>query len=293
MTWLGLWMTTTIDTPDTTPTDVDWAELRERSLGTTAATTSLPPSVATLVRALELFATNGDSPVDQRELTRIIASDARLEREVNRQLRFNLQGDHHAKAQLETIVEDLGVRPAQLVLISSGIHAVKKFSKSKLISGRNFWAANHERALFAWEVAGMLGTDRRLAFTAALVQDFLLPYLSTEFFAQYLQFVEGESGDEELSEFERTTFGWDHARAGAGVMASWGFPDDLVCCVLLHHGGFDVLATKQLRRTAVAAVAIASLIPESLGQAPAGLQELVRLQECWGRLRSARDRPPR
>lgn len=266
-----------------TATTADWTQLREHYLGKRGKAASAPPGVVALIRALALMSESTEpAEVDTKELTAVVASDARFHDEVARQLRFNLDGRACPGDSIESLVESSRPAETRLLLISSAVHSVQEFSKSRLINGRNFWAANHERGLFAWEVATLLGADRFLAFTGAMVQDFLLPYLTTEYFDSYLTFLEAEDSDaRSLPEFERQTFGWDHARAAAGVMSAWGFPDDLVCCVLFHHGGFSTLCNAQLRRTAVAAVAIASLVPDSLGQSANGLQQLARLQECW------------
>jgi len=268
-----------------TATTVDWSNLRQSTLGTRERRVVLPSSVATLIRALALFPdlqSEESEPVDFQKLQSIVESDSRFHNEVERQLQFNHFDRPILPASQGPSLIDLGATDARRILISSGLHAVKSFSKSKLINGRNFWASNHERALFAWEVAELLHADPFLAFTAAMVQDFLLPYLTTEFFNDYLRFVETPEAEAvELAVFERKTFGWHHARAAAGVMASWGFPDDLTCCVLFHHGGLGLLKHHEMGRTAAAAVAVAALVPESIGQVPNGLQQLAYLHERW------------
>lgn len=84
-----------------------------------------------------------------------------------------------------------------------------------------------------------------------------------------------------LMQFERATHGWDHAEAAAHVTLAWGFPDDLICCIYLHHQGLKLLKQPQLGKTAAAAVAVASLMPDPLDQVPDGMEKLQRLEQAW------------
>ncbi len=103
-----------------------------------------------------------------------------------------------------------------------------------------------------------------------------------ELYTQHLEFIRRqESGDCSLVHFEQQVFGWNHAEAGARVMFDWGFPDDLICCVLLHHHGLSILVDQDLSRSPAACVAIAGLTPDVLKQDPDGLPQLAKLSEIW------------
>lgn len=121
-----------------------------------------------------------------------------------------------------------------------------------------------------------------VAFSGSMLQDFLLPVLSNELFDHYLKFAETpEKVRGPLVDFEQSAFGWNHCLATAQVMLSWQFPDDLICAVLLHHGGLAILSDPELGRTAIAAVAVAALMPDPLRQSGDGLSQLQQLQELW------------
>ena len=85
----------------------------------------------------------------------------------------------------------------------------------------------------------------------------------------------------ELVEFEEHRPVWNHAQEAARLLQHWRIPDELVCCVLLHHRGLDVLSDRVLKDTSVAAVCVSALIPDTLLQVPNGLESLIQLNESW------------
>lgn len=179
----------------------------------------------------------------------------------------------------------LGIRTTRLYLTTSGIKQALKSSSSKLINFQNFWATNLERALFAREVAKLMKADAELAFTAAMLQDFLLPLLTNQLLDTYLDFTSNRDQFSSLAGFERDKLRWDHSEAAAQVMHAWHFPDELVCCVGLHHRGLGILEDDQLRNTSAAAVAISSMIPDPLRQEVKGIEKLVELESNWREFR--------
>lgn len=50
-----------------------------------------------------------------------------------------------------------------------------------------------------------------------------------------------------------------------------------------HHRGIEILKDEQLNKTAAAAVAISSLLPDALRQEVDGLEKLIRLADDWER----------
>src|SRR5690606_30462793 len=128
----------------------------------------------------------------------------------------------------------------------------------------------------------LLNADPELAFAAAMLQDFLLPRLTTELYSPYLRFTT-EPGERTLPEFETQELGWDHALAAATFMRRWNFPDDLVVCVLLHHRGLGIFSDPHLAKSAAAAVAVSALLPEQMRQVPRGIEHLQKLAANWPR----------
>ena len=154
--------------------------------------------------------------------------------------------------------------------------------QSKLINQNCFWIAALQKALFAQELAGLLKTDKDIAFSGALLQDFLLPVLTSDLYDPYLEFIKARDKQPlDICEFEQGTFGWDHAIAAACLAHRWKLPDELVCCILFHHQGLEILTHPELGRSPVAAVALAALLPDQLRQCYQGLDQLLLLEEKW------------
>ena len=262
----------------------NWSELRKSVLGDQKRR-MLPPKVKvpTLPAALMKFCRRADDPrVSPCELASIIETDAGLTcnllRHVNSS-KFALRNKASTAQQALTL---LGIRATRLVLMTTAVQAAAANSKGKLVDLAAFSNSNLERALFAREIAGVLKADIDLAFAASMMQDFLLPMLSDELADDYQRFLDPRrSTPVELARHEQETFGWNHALAAGSLMWEWGFPDDLVCAVLLHHKGLEVLADKDLAKTAVSAVAVAALLPDPFQQVPGGMEILAKLNQRW------------
>src|SRR5437763_1739706 len=135
------------------------------------------------------------------------------------------------------------------------------------------WAAIRENALGDFTIAALPPTislpalPLDVAFSGALLQDFLLPVLTSEIYDKYLEFIKARDAQAiDICDFEQAGFGWDHAVAGACLAHRWKLPDELVCCILFHHQGLEILAHPALGRSPVAAVALAALLPDQLRQ---------------------------
>jgi serine/threonine-protein kinase len=176
----------------------------------------------------------------------------------------------------------LGVRNSSLLLTTTAVRSAMALRKSKLINFRMFWNTNYERALFARDLAQTMHADSDLAFAGAMLQDFLLPILTSELLDFYVKFSERSQRESlSLAAFERQTWRWDHALAAGQFMQNWHFPDDLICCVLYHHHGLDILSDPALGRTALGPVAIAGLLPDFFRQTADGLERLIKLDVAW------------
>jgi hypothetical protein len=72
-----------------------------------------------------------------------------------------------------------------------------------------------------------------------------------------------------LSVIERDHFGWDHAQAGAWIIQSWEFPEEMVCYLGLHNIAVDKIKEAGLEDTIVVPMAIAAMVPSVLKPDPA------------------------
>lgn len=263
---------------------MNWSELRESLLGATPKSV-VPPSVKLpiLPLAITKFAERADDPeASPGELARLIESDTGLTCELLRYVNSSARGLTHRASSAPQAVTLLGIRECKLYLLTKAVQRAMKNRESKLVNLRDFWAGNLERALLARETAKLLGADPETAFAAGMLQDFLLPAVTNDLFAKYVEFTQlAREEPTSLVQFEQKTFGWDHAEAAALVMHGWGFPDELICCVRLHHHGVKLLKDEKLKQTAAAAVAVSAFTPDPLQQTPGGMELLKRLGSAW------------
>jgi serine/threonine-protein kinase len=263
---------------------IDWAAIREEALAdfTIAA---LPPTMS--LPALPLAVTqfiqkSGDPNASMKDLAKIVETDTGLTLELLRHVNSAFIGLRTKAASVTQALSLLGLRPSKNLLITVGTKAAVQARQSKLINQNCFWNAALQKALFARETAVLLKTEPDLAFAGALLQDFLLPVLTSELYEPYLEFIKARDRQPvDICEFEQTAFGWDHALAGASLAHRWKLPDELVCCILYHHQGLEILSHPQLGRSSVAAVALAALLPDQLRQSYQGLELLLVLEEKW------------
>ena len=265
---------------------VNWTEIRRASLGDTARNV-VPPTLKLpmLPTSLTLFLQAANDPDAALEkLGDIIQQDTGLTCELLRYVNSSLLGLRRKASTAQHALTMLGIRQSRLYLITQGVKSAMNAKDSQLIQFQRFWATNLERALFAREVAKLLKADADLAFSAAMLCDALLPIMTNQHAAQYLGYLQlPEAGAPDLPQYERRLWNWDHAYMSAQVMCGWQFPDDLVVCVLEHHGGLELLTDPTLGQTSAAAVAVAGLIPDALRQSRLGLADLHRLEQVWPR----------
>ncbi|MBW3540815.1 MAG: HDOD domain-containing protein [Planctomycetes bacterium] len=262
----------------------DWSVVWNKWMGLRTETV-LPPWVklpalsSALLEFIEAAQQPGAGPA---ELGRVVERDAGLTCLLLRHVNSAASGARERVGSAREALVRLGIRGAILYLIGAAMNDVLRASRSRLMDLNGFWCANLERALFARNVAGLLGADGELAFTGALVSDCLLPWLTNSATQTYLRFLSSrQKAPASLIAFESEEFGWNHAEACACLLAGWKFPLDVTCCVLLHHRGLQLLQDTELRGTAAAAVALAGLLPDQLRQEPAGLSALKCLERKW------------
>ena len=265
-------------------TSIDWNELRAARMGKRDSRI-LPPWVKLpfLPSVLLEYVYAAQSPdATAEQLGAILEKDAGLTAALLRHVNAAAQGFRHPAHTAQECIVRLGIRASTLYLITTGMSNVLKSMRTRLINFNEFWCASLERALFARRVADLLGADRELAYTSAMLSDCLLPVLVNNATQTYLRLLNNQAvSPRRLTDFEDDEFGWNHAEATAYLLDGWNFPPDIVCCVLLHHQGIAPLSDPVLRRTAAAAVAVMGLLPDPLQQEPGGVRTLRRIEPKW------------
>jgi HD-like signal output (HDOD) protein len=132
--------------------------------------------------------------------------------------------------------------------------------KGNLFDHEAFWIDSLLRAFLSRSFAGTISKEAaEEAFTASLISDVALPVLLSTWSEYYAPVIaQWNKSPKHLSELERAQFGWDHAQAGAYIVQSWGFPDELVCYIGAHNLSMDEIKNLELDDTIVVPMAVAA-----------------------------------
>jgi HD-like signal output (HDOD) protein len=255
----------------------NWESIRKRAFES-APECGLPPRVKLPVvpQSVIRFTHLADqADADIGKLGQTLESDASLTTELLRHVNSATSGLRRVHTVRQAI-SAIGIRRAKTLVLTAALQNAMAGFKSPMIPQQRFQEENVERALFARETARALGFDIDMAYTGGMVQDLLLPFLTSSFAEEYAGF---ERDPRSLVEYETEQFGWSHGIATARLMHKWGFPDELVLAVLFHHDLDAVLADADLRKSHLVAIAAASALPDLVDQSPKGLETLLRLQE--------------
>lgn len=263
---------------------IDWTELRTSLIGDASKTAKAPSiRLPALPRAVTEFCRKAEDPRSGPvELAKIIEADSGLTAELLKAANSSQSGSRSRSVTARQAISRIGIRNSKLLLIAAAAHGIMRANQSKLLNMSIFCHKCLERAVFARHFATYLKRDGDLAFAGALLVDVVLPTLANEHLKRYTEFSNvGEAKQWRLTDFERENFGWDHAVAAAHVTLGWGLPDELVCCVLLHHVGPRLLDDPELGRSEAAAVLASSWIPDFPLQEPQGFEWLKSLESRW------------
>lgn len=263
---------------------INWQKIRQSLLGERVESV-LPPNVKIpiLPKVLtEFLARAKNENCTFQQLGSVIETDAGLTCELLRALNSSRYGLKSKVTNVSQALALLGLRNAKLLLLSEAIKHSMTQRESRLINLQTFWNTNLERALLARHAARLLDVDSELAFSAAMIQDFILPALTNEHTDFYSEFMSRSKTDTmDLVAAEHQHFGWDHTHVGARLLFDWEFPDEMVVCVLMHHAGFALFKHPLLAKTAATAVAVAGQLPDVLRQVPNGIENLRHLEVIW------------
>jgi len=262
---------------------LNWKTLRRSLLGE-SADIAVPPNipVPAFPKALHDFCRMAEAPEPSpRALGKVIETDAGLSLEVVRYANSSAVGLREQVASPHQVITLLGIRRTRLFLLQTVLGRIAREARNELLDVEAFGQANLERAHLARELAVELGCNAEQAYSAGLIQDFLLPMLIQQNLEVYREYVETRQVEQTLVEYEQEVFGWDHAEAAARLLAGWDFPDAMVCSVHLHHRFRDLLGDPDQWRSEAGAAAVAGLIPGAFPQEPTGPRTLAMLDEQW------------
>lgn len=244
---------------------MNWTALRERLLGENPNDVR-PPKLAIPALpevALEFCRATDRPDATIVELAGILERDGGLVVDLLRNVNSSSTGVRTKVNSARTAIGLLGPRRTKMFVLTSGMQTTASKVKSPFATPARFSFAAMQRAVFARRLAERLSLDGDLAFAGALLQDFAVPALTAERPDRYAILLENlTDAVPSIATLEQARFGWDHAMAGARLMLSWQFPDDLVCLVLTQHWVDPILNSPTFSGCELVAVALSTLLPD-------------------------------
>ena len=173
----------------------------------------------------------------------------------------------------------LGLNRVRSIILSFTVLNSLPVPKTVLFKYERFWTDTLLRALLARSLTKHTSEfDPEIAFTGMLLADVAVPILLRCWEDDYKPLlVRWQGHPKELSYLERKLFGWDHARAGAWILAGWEFPGELVDLVRIHNLEPPQIQRRGLGDTLASHVATAALLPSCIKPNEARFRKLVRI----------------
>jgi len=223
----------------------------------------LPTAIQRLITEI-----NKDNP-DIDELAKVISSATGIASKVIQTVNSSYYSPRSPITKIKQAVMFLGLNNIRsLAMAYAAMEAIPK-PKSDIFDHEAFWIDSLLRAFLSRSFASVhFDKDAaEEAFTATLIADVALPVLLSVWSDYYAPIVEEWSqSSSHLSELEREHFRWDHAQAGAWIIQSWGFPDELVVYIGAHNLTMIEIEKLELGDTIAVPMALASLCSSVLRQ---------------------------
>ncbi len=241
----------------------------------------IPPLPAAVNR---LIAEINRSEPDIDRLVQLISSDPEITAKVIKTVNSSLYSPRVPVADVKRAVTLLGLAQIRSIVLAFATMDALPKPKGNLFNHNAFWIDSLLRAILARVLSRKL-FSRQMdeVFTASLLSELAVPLLLCVWNEYYEPIVkEWETSSKRLSELERAHFGWDHAQAGAWILQSWEFPEEMICYIGAHNISMEKIKQMDLQDTIVMPLAIAALAPSVLKPDPAPAAEVF--QETVNRL---------
>lgn len=208
---------------------------------------ALPAAVLELLRLL------GDDEADARALAAKIALDQALTAKALRLANSPFYGvSRHITSVLDATVV-LGLRAVRTMVTTAALAGSFRAPSCPGFDFLGFWRHAISSAVSARLVAGAVGADAEIAFTAGLLHDIGQLVLASGFPERYSQVLALRAGHEselEQQDAERMLLGLDHAAVGACISERWHFPKTIVEAIANHHATRALGAVAELAHIA-------------------------------------------
>lgn len=211
-----------------------------------------------------------------RALASVVECEPALTAELLRNVNSCVRGLRHKVDSVAQAIALMGIPASNTILLTSALSTAVQRVDSPLLSTADFRRETVERALFAREVARTMGLDQTVAYTAAMMQDILLPVLTARYQVEYHEYLH-QGTCESLVSFEKEKFGWTHAQITAKTLLRWGFSETLALAVLQHHDSPEQLLVDHHVPPMAFPTSCSSLLMDMMRQSPDGVTRLIDL----------------
>lgn len=189
---------------------------------------ALAPTTGRLIQLLQ------DPDVERHEIVKMVGYDPALSAHVLRQANSPLLSPCRDVTSIGEAVGLLGSARVMSIALAGVVRPVtlKALDGYGLASG-DLWHHSTAVAIAATELGAAIGIRNDALFTLGLLHDLGKTVLDGLVASD--DFEQETDEAEPFASRESTSFGIDHAQAGADLLASWGLPEAIVDVVRHHH----------------------------------------------------------
>ncbi|MBW2489943.1 MAG: HDOD domain-containing protein [Deltaproteobacteria bacterium] len=237
----------------------------------------LPGAVNTMVVEI-----NKAEP-DINELVMLISSTTAIAAKVIKTVNSSLFSLRVPVTDIKRAVTHLGLHHIRSIALAFATMDALPKPKGDLFNHKAFWVDSLLRAIMSRSFSKKTFKNQlEEAFTASFLSDVALPVLLCVWGDYYAEVIEEwRQSPKRLSEIERELFGWDHAQAGAWILQSWEFPEEMVCYLGAHNLSIDKIHEYGLNDTIVVPIVVASNLPSILKPDEEGSRRVFNMAAEW------------
>lgn len=194
--------------------------------------TKLPPLPGSTMRVLNLIR---DINSSTRQMAAAVEMDPSLSARLLRMANSPIYSRQKNVSSVFQAIDVVGTKALyDIVMMGVTSDAFAKEIRSSVM-GRTIWEHSLAVALLSRELSkmlGMRGTDE--VFICGLLHDIGKIMLLRSDVETYSKILDQKT-EAEMLNWERETFGYDHAQIGSLVAQGWRLPDDVCQSILNHH----------------------------------------------------------
>lgn len=256
------------------------AAIARGDFGTLFKDIKIPPLPAAVNR---LIAEINRSEPDIDQLVKLISSDPEIAAKVIKTVNSSLYSPRIPVGDVKRAVTLLGLAQVRSIVLAYATMDALPKPKGDFFNHSAFWVDSLLRAILARELSRThFNSQIDEVFTASLLAELAVPVLLCAWQAYYEPLVkEWETDPKRLSELEREHFGWDHAQAGAWILQSWDFPEEMVCYIGAHNISMEKIREHGLQGSIVVPMAIAACAPSVLKPDPEPAVRVFQAAAGW------------